>query len=102
MITIEFQPEEAQFIFENIANLNVSLAQENAPVVAQLGNSVLTKLKGGIEAFNAANAKPQLASAAKDKPAQAASPNGNGATENAPVGTKGSPRTSTRRKGPRP
>lgn len=101
MITIEFTPEEAQFIFENIANLNVSLAQENAPVVAQLGNSVLTKLKGGIEAFNAGKAKPQLASAAKPKSEQTDPPNAETAPEKASA-ANGNLRKSSRRKGPRP
>jgi hypothetical protein len=42
---IELTKEEAQFIFENISQLNVPLSNPNADKIAALGRSVLTKLE---------------------------------------------------------
>lgn len=60
MITIELTPEEARFIFENLAQLQVPLSNANAPEIALLGVSVLNKLKAGLNAANADKAKPPL------------------------------------------
>lgn len=64
MITIDLTPEEAKFMFENIAQLQVPMSNPNGALIHQLGHAVLLKLKAGIDATS--NVKP-LASAARPK-----------------------------------
>lgn len=48
-MNIEFTSKEAQFLFENIAQLNIPMSNPNGAMIAALGHSVLQKLKAGIE-----------------------------------------------------
>lgn len=47
---VDFTKEEEQFMFENIAALNVPLNNPNATQIAALGQSCLAKLKQSLEA----------------------------------------------------
>lgn len=49
-MNIELTEQEAQFIFENIGQLNVPISNPNAQLIAQLGTSVLTKIKDALTA----------------------------------------------------
>lgn len=46
---IDFTPQEAQFVAENLAQLSVSINNPQASLIAGLGHSVLTKLRKAIE-----------------------------------------------------
>ncbi len=45
---IEFTPEEAQFLMANLAQMSVPFSNPNAPQIAILANSVMTKLNDAI------------------------------------------------------
>lgn len=68
-MNIELTPQEAQFIYENIAQLNVPISNPNGATIHTVANSVLAKIKAA-----AATLTPELdaaleptASAAKAK-----------------------------------
>lgn len=44
-MNIEFTPQEAQFIYENIAQLNVPISNPNGATIHTVANSVLAKIK---------------------------------------------------------
>jgi len=44
-MNIELTPQEAQFIYENIAQLNVPISNPNGATIHTVANSVLAKIK---------------------------------------------------------
>ncbi len=68
-MNIEFTPQEAQFIYENIAQLNVPISNPNGATIHAVANSVLTKIKDAAATLTPEpDAAPEpLASAAKVK-----------------------------------
>lgn len=59
-MNIELTNEEAQFIFENIGQLNVPISNPNGEAIHRIANSVLAKIKAEAEK----GAEPALPDAA--------------------------------------
>ena len=67
-MNIEFTPQEAQFIYENIAQLNVPISNPNGATIHTVANSVLAKIKAEAATLTPEPDEPEpLASAAKAK-----------------------------------
>lgn len=66
---IELTDQEAQFIYENIAQLNVPISNPNGATIHTVANSVLAKIKAAAATLTPEpDAAPEpLASAAKAK-----------------------------------
>lgn len=45
---VDFTPEEAQFLIENLGQLSVPLSNPNAPQIVVVGNAVMRKLNDAI------------------------------------------------------
>ena len=60
-MNIELTPQEAQFIYENIAQLNVPISNPNGATIHTVANSVLAKIKAEAEK----GAEPALPDAAE-------------------------------------
>ena len=66
-MNIEFTPQEAQFIYENIAQLNVPISNPNGAAIHTVANSVLAKIKAAAATLTPEPDAEPLASAAKAK-----------------------------------
>ena len=64
---IDFTPHEAQFIYENIGNLNVPISNPNGATIHAIATSVLAKIKDAAAALTPDTEPEPLASAAKAK-----------------------------------